>query len=286
LHTASGMRTTRAVRTWVLLSGVPSLLAIVGCSSDATNRASPVTPPSDDAHDAGIDSAPSSPASDAAPTATPLQARFRTIDTTQYLTQSSGGALAATASTAGTTETFTLIDVNGGALESGDAVLLASASGAYLSAAGGGGGALTFTASSAGDNETFYLDIVEAAAKVVGAGVNVSLRTKGTGNYLSAIKGGGGEVLANAPWAHAWETFTFDVVDTSGPPPIDPPTTPATAAKKRVLDFLASISGNKTAIGVEDKSGGIADSNKMSSMAGNGEYPSFWSADFGFGGAA
>jgi hypothetical protein len=60
----------------------------------------------------------------------------------------------------------------------------------------------------------------------------------------------------------------------------------SSAARAAVLAFLAKISGNHTAIGVEDKSGGEADSDQMASMAGNGQSPSFWSADWGFGSAA
>jgi hypothetical protein len=55
-----------------------------------------------------------------------------------------------------------------------------------------------------------------------------------------------------------------------------------------VLAFLASISGTETAIGVEDKdsTNPEADSDQMASMAGDGQSPSFWSADWGFGDAA
>jgi hypothetical protein len=60
----------------------------------------------------------------------------------------------------------------------------------------------------------------------------------------------------------------------------------ALSPKQKVLAFLASISGNKTAIGVEDKNGLTADSDTMAGYAGNGQYPSFWSSDWGFGGAA
>jgi hypothetical protein len=58
-------------------------------------------------------------------------------------------------------------------------------------------------------------------------------------------------------------------------------------ARQKVIAFLAGISGTKTAIGVEDKdsSNPHADSDQMASMAGNGQYPSFWSADWGFGSA-
>ncbi len=58
------------------------------------------------------------------------------------------------------------------------------------------------------------------------------------------------------------------------------------ANKTLVLNFLNSIAGNHTAIGVENKAGGTADSDYLASMAGNGQYPSYWGGDFGFGSAA
>jgi hypothetical protein len=60
----------------------------------------------------------------------------------------------------------------------------------------------------------------------------------------------------------------------------------ALAAKQKVLAFLNGISGNKSAIGVEDKNGLTTDSDTMAQYAGGGQYPSFWSSDWGFGGAA
>jgi hypothetical protein len=69
--------------------------------------------------------------------------------------------------------------------------------------------------------------------------------------------------------------------------PAEGGTSPSAAARQRVLAFLTGISGQKAVIGVEDKdsSNPHADSDTMASMAGNGQYPSFWSADWGFGSA-
>jgi hypothetical protein len=60
----------------------------------------------------------------------------------------------------------------------------------------------------------------------------------------------------------------------------------ADTAKQKVLAFLNGISGKQTCIGVEDKGNLHDDSDTMASMAGTGGYPSFWSNDWGFGGAA
>ena len=138
--------------------------------------------------------------------------------------------------------------------------------------------------------ETFLLVLIDAGAGLpIVAGDRIALQTKGTGNYVSAINGGGGQVLANAPWDRAWETFTLGL---GGAGASDAGTAAAgdsgaaTAARQTVLAFLGKISGNHTAIGVEDKAGGEADSDQMATMAGDGQNPSFWSADWGFGGAA
>jgi hypothetical protein len=54
--------------------------------------------------------------------------------------------LNAASASAGAAETFTLTDVNDGALVDGDAIYLAAAGGQYVSAVDGGGGALTVSA--------------------------------------------------------------------------------------------------------------------------------------------
>jgi hypothetical protein len=210
----------------------------------------------------------------------PTPATFLTLDTGEYLTDGDGGVLLANAAAAGARETFALTDLNGGSLASGDPVLLASA-GAYLTAADGG--ALAFDTTSPGDDQTFFLVLVDGGAgTTIAAGDHVALRTKGTGDYVSAINGGGGQVLADETWDRAWETYTLGL---ASPPGVDAGTPPAVTARQKVLAFLQKISGNHTLVGVEDKAGGHADSDQMASM-GNGQRPSFWSADWGFGSAA
>jgi hypothetical protein len=62
----------------------------------------------------------------------------------------------------------------------------------------------------------------------------------------------------------------------------------ATSARQKVLGFLSGISGHRVAIGIEDKDSANphGDSDQMASMGGTGQQPSFWSADWGFGGGA
>jgi mannan endo-1,4-beta-mannosidase len=229
----------------------------------------------------GVDAAPAGP-----PTYT---LTLSTADTRQYLSSGTGGVLDAAANSAGASETFTLTDVNGGALSDGDVVVVYWAvGGKYLSAANGGGGALAFSAATVGDDETFMITRI-AGAGTIAAGDSVALQTKVTGNYVSAINGGGGDVLANAPWAKAWETYTLALPSTSTGGGSDGGGTTAggggTSARDKVLAYLKSIQGKQSAIGIEDKdaSNPTADSDTMSSIGGTGGYPSFWSGDWGFG---
>ncbi len=70
-------------------------------------------------------------------TATP--ATFRTLLTSQYLSAKDGGGSTLTAGSkaVGAAETFTLTDLDGGALTSGDEVRLAASGGQYISAKNG-----------------------------------------------------------------------------------------------------------------------------------------------------
>ncbi len=222
----------------------------------------------------------SATASDAGAGPSTYTLTLSTLDTSQYLSSGAGGVLDAAADSAGATETFTLTDVNGGLLSDGDVVYLA-VGGQYLSAVNGGGGALGFSAATAGDDETFTITRVDGAGTIA-AGDHVAFMTKVTSNYVSAINGGGGQVLANAPWDKAWETYTLALPATSGSG--SDGGSAGSSARDKVLAYLKSIQGKQSAIGIEDKdaSNPTADSDQMASIGGNG-YPSFWSGDWGFG---
>ncbi|HEX4462639.1 MAG TPA: hypothetical protein VIA18_31900, partial [Polyangia bacterium] len=209
--------------------------------------------------DAGVDAAPAGP-----PT---YAMTFSTVDTSQYLSGGSDGTLVASANSAGATETFTLTDVNGGALAGGDVVYLALA-GKYLSAANGGGGALAFAATTPGEDETFTIVRVDGAGTIA-PGDHVAFMTKVTSNYVSAVNGGGGQVLANQTHDEAWETYTMAMPATGGDGGV------ASSARDKVLAYLKSIQGKQAAIGIEDKdaSNPTADSDQMASIGGDG-YPS------------
>ena len=250
-----------------------------GAGSDAS-----ASPPAQGSSDAGA--SPSAQDSSAAPSATPPQATFLTLDTSEYLSAGNGGVLNAAANNAGPTETFTLVDLNSGSLTDGDPIHLATSAGVYLTAADDDAGALTFDSTTAGDNQTFTLVRIDGPGAIA-AGDHVALKTKVTGTYVSAINGGGGQVLANAPWDKSWETFTLGLNGATstdaGTPASDGGA--AESARQKVLGFLAGITGKQTAIGIEDKdsTNPHADSDTMAKMANDGQNPSFWSADWGFG---
>lgn len=278
------MRTSnRNCARWLRRSLVV-VLSVAGCGGSATLGQGP--PKGGSGGGSGVVSDGGTAGSDgAAPAGPPTYAvSFQTVDTSQYLSSGSGGVLDAAANSAGATETFTLTDVNGGTLADGDTVYLA-VGGKYLSAANGGGGGLSFAATTPGDDETFTITRVDGAGAIA-MGDHVAFMTKVGGNYVSAINGGGGDVLANAPWDKAWETYTMAALagGSGGGGGSDGGTVAGSSARDKVLAYLKSIQGKKSAIGIEDKDSGnpTADSDQMASIGGNG-YPSFWSGDWGFG---
>jgi mannan endo-1,4-beta-mannosidase len=278
------MRASSSDWTHPLKQSLLVALCVAGCGGSATSGQSP-------GGGTGTASGGGAGTTDGAAPAGPptYSVTLQTMDTSQYLSSGTGGVLDAASNSAGTSEIFTLTDVNGGTLADGDSVYLAVA-GHYLSAANGGGGALAFTAATAGDDETFAITRVDGAGAIA-MGDHVAFMTKVGGNYVSAINGGGGDVLANAPWDKAWETYTMAMASTSGGSgggggsAGGGGTVAGNSARDQVLAYLTSIQGKKSAIGIEDKSSSdpTGDSDTMSSIGGTGGYPSFWSGDWGFG---
>jgi chitinase len=140
-----------------------------------------------------------------------MSATFRTLLKSTYLSATNGGgnALNAASTTVGTAETFQLTDVNGGELVNGDEVFLAASGGQFVSVTNGGGDAVDVTATSPGPNETFVIIRIAGPAPIL-AGDHVALKTKQKAFYLSAIDGGGGNVLANGPAVKEWEDFIIN----------------------------------------------------------------------------
>jgi hypothetical protein len=129
----------------------------------------------------------------------------------QYLIASNGGgaAIRADSGSAGAWETFTLDDLNGGSLVSGDFVRLQASSGAFahvtrpnqpLEATDSCGCALDS-----------MFTVISISPGVTTAGPRIALRSAATGQYVSANGGGGGAVLVDRPSAGASETFRLTV---------------------------------------------------------------------------
>src|SRR5260221_72617 len=100
-----------------------------------------------------------------------------------------GGAINATATVAQGWETFSLIDVNGGSLVSGDSVFIKAGNGQYFQALNGGGSSLNAGSNTAQAWETFK--IVKPSGGTIQSGDTVGLQDP-VGSWVAAENGGGG----------------------------------------------------------------------------------------------
>jgi hypothetical protein len=128
--------------------------------------------------------------------------------------QGGGATLMAYSTWAEGWETFTLHDLNGGALSSGDIVTLRGGQGQWASADNGGGGAITLTAPWERGWEQFRI-VKLTGGGTIGDGDGFALQTTVGGQYVSVINGGGGDVTATAPWTRGWETLTLQIAGAS-----------------------------------------------------------------------
>ncbi len=119
-----------------------------------------------------------------------------------------GGDVFANASgSPGVWGTFTLVDRNGGALNSGDAVHFYTSSWWLLSAFNAGGGVFSAVGMMPHNWENFVIEKISGSG-AINSGDLVTLRTFG-GRYVVAQGGGGGAVRADSTVRGSWETFTF-----------------------------------------------------------------------------
>ncbi len=138
---------------------------------------------------------------------------FGTNDWAHYLTGSGcgGGALLATAISQGGCESFKVIDLNGGDLNSGDTVNVQLGNYWYVVAESGGNDTVNVNRTSAAQWETFTIvKLSGAPGNRILNGDRVALRTYYS-YYVSAVNGGGTSVNAyptSAGWA---ETFIYSV---------------------------------------------------------------------------
>lgn len=135
---------------------------------------------------------------------------FRT-DNGHYIVAESGGGerVYANRTAQGAWETFTLADMNGGSLQSGDPIRLQAYNGYYVVAELGGGDTVNANRQSPGAWEEFRIIRVNGPGVVV-SGDRVALQT--INNYYVVAEGGGGDVVnANRTAIGAWETFTISI---------------------------------------------------------------------------
>ncbi len=126
-----------------------------------------------------------------------------------------GSVLNANRSAIGLWETFTIIDLNGGALESGDLIHIQSVFGYFVVAESGGGDVVNANRTAALEWETFRIEKIGGSG-VIGSGDAISLQAYNGwsccgGSYVVAEDGGGREVNANRDAVAGWETFTIHI---------------------------------------------------------------------------
>jgi hypothetical protein len=166
---------------------------------------------------AATDDAETDGAAEAPLTATHLTVNLQTWSGNYLVADQGGGAdLMAYSTWAKGWETFTLTDLDGGSLLSGDLVTLKASGGQWASAIHGGGGKVTFTAPWEKAWEKFRIVKVGGSGKI-GSGDKIALQTTVTGQFVSALDAGGGKVTATAPVAREWETLTLLVAGGGSP---------------------------------------------------------------------
>lgn len=103
-------------------------------------------------------------------------------------------------------EGFHVYDLDGGALLSGDEVVIGTFGGYYLRAVNCGGGALDARAVAAGSWERFRLHVLSGSDNVVDFGEDIAIETS-CGYFVVAEGGGGDYVNADRTVIGPWETF-------------------------------------------------------------------------------
>jgi hypothetical protein len=126
-----------------------------------------------------------------------------------------GGVVNANRVAIGPWETFLVIDLNGGALESGDLVHIQTVAGYFVVAEGGGGDVVNANRTVPLEWETFRIERIDGGG-TISSGDAISLQayygwTGGGGNYVVAEGGGGSVVNANRGAVGPWETFTIHI---------------------------------------------------------------------------
>jgi FKBP-type peptidyl-prolyl cis-trans isomerase FkpA len=118
-----------------------------------------------------------------------------------------GSVVVATRTSAGDWETFRLLDLNAGALESGDVVRIETTTGwGFVRTSAGTLGAQASPGEDFADEE-FVIEGISGGA--IGNGSQIALRARLSAVYVSAEGGGGGAVRVDRTSVGSWETFTL-----------------------------------------------------------------------------
>lgn len=138
------------------------------------------------------------------------QVNFRTFEKGKYVVAEGGGGSTVNANRdiASTWETFSLIDLNAGSLNSGDFVNIVTQNGRYMVAEGGGGGVVNANRTAAGPWEKFRVLKVNGSG-IIGSGDTIALSAS-NGQYVVAEGGGGANVNANRNAIGPWEKFIIN----------------------------------------------------------------------------
>lgn len=140
-----------------------------------------------------------------------ISASFQTSNGSYIVAEEGGGGDAnANRSQIGPWETFSVIDINGGTLQSLDPVCIATYNSNYLVAENGGGDVVRANRVSCGPWEKFNLIKVTPEGAAIGGEIQnndlVALRVN-NGQYVVAEEGGGSKLNANRGAIGPWEIF-------------------------------------------------------------------------------
>jgi hypothetical protein len=181
---------------------------------------------------------------------------FQTVLGGQYLgaQNNGGGAITAVASSARAWETFSLVDINGADLESGDSVFLQAGNGQYFQALNGGGSSLNAGSNNQLGWETFKI-VKQTGGGIIDNGDVVGLQAN-SGSWVSAQAGGGGPVFAYGGALGIWEQLKI-----AGLPvvKIEPPVTDPGKGSDPVGVTLTNVSFktlNGNFVGAQNNGGG------------------------------
>ncbi|HWZ87255.1 MAG TPA: hypothetical protein VNW92_00345, partial [Polyangiaceae bacterium] len=169
-----------------------------------------------------------------------------------------GGAVNATATVAQAWETFSLVDINGGSLESGDSVFIQAGNGQFFQALNGGGSTLNAGSNNQLGWETFKV-VKQSGTGAINNGDIVGLQAS-TGSWVSAQNGGGGPVFAYGGALGSWEQIrisglpTPTQTPTPTPTPTPIPTTGPGSTTVSNVNFKTQLMGNY--VGAQNNGGG------------------------------